>query len=177
MANFLKSLPHTLKNEGLYVNDPNDSGGETFRGVSRKNNPQWAGWAIVDSMKQEKNFPQNLTANTELGVLVATLYRAKYWDKIRGNEISNQVVADTIFDFAVNAGSRTSVKLAQIIVGVKVDGVLGSKTLLAINSQDEKVFIPTFAITKIARYVQICGKRPSNRKYFYGWVRRTLEIL
>ena len=79
------------------------------------------------------------------------------------------------FDFAVNAGPRTSSKLAQISVGAKADGVIGPKTLEKLNAEDTRAFLAVFALAKIGRYVSICEKRDINRKYFYGWVRRTLE--
>ena len=50
---FKKALEHMLKFEGGYANDPNDSGGETFRGVSRRNWPKWPGWPLIDRAKAE----------------------------------------------------------------------------------------------------------------------------
>jgi lysozyme family protein len=43
-----KIIEFTLRNEGYYVNDKDDSGGETYRGISRVNFPKWAGWAIEE---------------------------------------------------------------------------------------------------------------------------------
>ena len=38
--------------EGGYVNDPDDKGGETYKGISRKANPNWAGWISIDQIKK-----------------------------------------------------------------------------------------------------------------------------
>ena len=49
--------------------------------------------------------------------MVREFYRVEFWDKMRGNEINNQDVANTIFNFGVNAGMSMAVKLAQLVVG------------------------------------------------------------
>lgn len=46
--NFLKSYDILIKHEGGYVNDPDDKGGETYKGIARKFNPDWKGWKIID---------------------------------------------------------------------------------------------------------------------------------
>ena len=177
MADFKKALPHVLKKEGLYVNDPDDPGGETYRGIARRSHPKWSGWIAIDLAKLKPNFPKNLEADKELHNFVNILYQENYWAKIYGDEIYHQGIAESIFDFAVNAGPRTSIKLAQVAVGAEPDGVLGPNTLLALNETEDRFFLPVFAIAKIARYASICKKRPKSRKYFFGWVNRTLEGL
>ena len=47
MANFNQAFKKVMSAEGGYVNDPDDPGGETYKGVARKMNPRWSGWAIV----------------------------------------------------------------------------------------------------------------------------------
>ena len=60
MADFKKALTETLRHEGGYVNDPKDPGGETYKGISRKNHPDWEGWNIIDEKKILSSFPINL---------------------------------------------------------------------------------------------------------------------
>ncbi len=175
MADFTTAFELTMKAEGGYVNDPDDPGGETYKGIARASNPKWPGWINVDMLKNKNNFPKNLDSDQDLQEKVKALYEANYWDKIQGDSISNQDIAESIFDFAVNAGPRTSAKLAQITVGAEPDGVIGNKTLAKINEDDPRAFLAVFALAKIGRYVNICEKRRESRKYFFGWVRRTLE--
>lgn len=175
MADFKTAIETTLKAEGGYVNDPDDPGGETYKGIARKRNAKWSGWVNIDLLKNKNGVPKNLEDDIDLQSKVYALYEANYWDKIRGDEIKDQDIAESVFDFAVNAGPRTSAKLAQIVVGAVADGVIGPKTLEKINADDKRAFISTFAIAKISRYVSICEKRKESRKYFFGWVRRTLE--
>ncbi len=41
-----------LSHEGGYANHPADKGGETYRGISRKANPNWEGWKYIDDVKR-----------------------------------------------------------------------------------------------------------------------------
>lgn len=177
MADFKQALAETLKAEGGYVNDPQDRGGETYKGVARKMNPKWAGWVTIDQLRQRSNFPRNLDADAGLQDQIASFYEGNYWDRVRGDDIGNQDIAESIFDFAVNAGPVTAIKLAQLTVGAGVDGVMGDQTLARINADEPRAFLAMFALNKIGRYVSICDKNPDNRKFFYGWVKRTLEGL
>jgi lysozyme family protein len=65
--------------------------------------------------------------NSELTRMVRDFYRRNFWDKVKGDELEKQVVAEAIFDFAVNAGLRTAAKLAQLVVGATPDGIIGTK--------------------------------------------------
>lgn len=175
MAQFELALESTLKSEGGYVFDKDDPGGETYKGIARFRNPKWPGWVSVDILKNKRNFPQNLDNDETLQTQIKELYKANYWHRIKGDDINDQDIAESIFDFAVNAGPATSAKLAQITVGSKPDGVIGPYTLEKINADNTRAFLSVFALSKIGRYVNICEKRKESRKYFFGWVRRTLE--
>jgi lysozyme family protein len=177
MANFDLAFSETMKAEGGYVNDPQDPGGETYKGIARKMNSKWDGWILIDMAKQDKAFPANLDSNTQLQDKIKSFYEVNYWDKMRGDDITDQHIAASIFDFAVNAGCITSAKLAQFAVGADPDGTIGPDTLAKINQQDPRTFLAFFSLHKIARYLSICEKRQDSKKFFYGWVKRTLEVL
>ncbi len=177
MADFASAFAATMKAEGGYVNDPQDPGGETYKGIARKMNSKWDGWTLVDMAKREKNFPANLDSNAQLQDRIKAFYEVNYWDKVQGDEIENQDIAESIFDFAVNAGPISSAKLAQITVGVDPDGTIGPSTLEKINADDPRAFLALFALHKIARYINICEKRQDSKKFFFGWVKRTLEAV
>lgn len=125
MADFKTALNKVLKWEAGYVNDPDDSGGETFAGVSRKNNRTWKGWALIDKHKVGIMLPQGLSrlndklfADKELMSLVDDIYKTKYWDPIQLDLITSQRVAEEIFDTAVNMGVGTAVKFAYKACGL-----------------------------------------------------------
>jgi len=174
MADFKKGLQLILKHEGNYSMDKDDPGGETYKGIARNINSKWEGWVSIDLLKKQSGFPNNLEANLDIQESVEHFYHTQYWDRVQGDKITSQEIANSIFDFAVNAGVGTSNSLAQMVADVKPDGVIGTASLSAINAMDEDLFLAAFTIAKIARYISIIEKRPKSSKYFYGWVRRAL---
>ncbi|MBU4317053.1 MAG: N-acetylmuramidase [Proteobacteria bacterium] len=168
MANFNQAFEKMIQNEGGYRlhQVPNDRGGMTYTGISRKFHPDWPGWKPLDRGDLD---------NPEMASMVREFYRAKYWDRISGDGIQNQAIAETLFDFAVNAGYRTAIKLAQIIAGSTPDGIMGPKTLEALNRFPGEDFSLRFALAKIARYAEIVRRDPGQHKFLLGWINRTLK--
>lgn len=116
MANFDIEFDKVILAEGGYVNDPNDAGGETYLGISRKNNPKWKGWSIIDSIKKTygtKNINTRLKKQTTLLNYAKDLYKEKYWNCMFLDEIPSQDIAHQLFDTGVNCGISTAIKLAQ----------------------------------------------------------------
>lgn len=123
MANFDKAFTKTIKAEGGYVNNPNDKGGETYLGITRKYHSDSPMWSIIDKVKNEnpKLSASKLTAilkkNIELDNYAKEIYKTKYWDKVRGDEINSQRVAEQLFDMGVNAGVARAINIMCDVVG------------------------------------------------------------
>lgn len=164
MADFAPAYEAMIRNEGGYVlhDVPGDRGGQTYAGIARNMNPRWPGWALIDR-------GQDVPAQ-----LVREFYKVSYWDPIQGDRIISQVIAQVIFDFHVNAGAVAR-KLAQLVVGATPDGVIGNKTLAALNAYDEDRFVMAYALAKIARYRDIVSRDRSQLKFLLGWINRTLQ--
>jgi len=175
MANIKIALEKTLANEGGYVNDINDPGGETYKGIARNMWPKWDGWILIDSYKTNSLFPSILDRDNILQDKIQFFYQVNFWQKLNALVITNQDVANSIFDFAVNSGVSTSATLAQLVVGANPDGLLGAESIKAINAFDPDHFLSALTVAKIARYIAIIKKRPTSQKYLYGWIRRTLN--
>lgn len=133
MAQFNSIIIDTLKFEGGYVKDPDDRGGETFKGVSRVFWPKWAGWAIIDQAKQQKGFPGNLKGNVKLDGMVIEFYKVNFFDRISGEQINHSRVAGLIFDSAVNEGVVPAVKRAQGILHLPVTGKITPELTSQLN--------------------------------------------
>ncbi len=174
MAEFSKAFQLMIAHEGGYVNDPDDPGGETYKGVARKIFSKWEGWTKIDILKRQSDFPANLDRDTEIQEAVSHFYQVNFWDKMNGDQITNQEIANSIFDFGVNAGVSASASLAQMVIGTTADGVIGPQSITSLNSFNADHFLASFTVAKIARYISIVKKRPTSRKYFYGWVCRAL---
>jgi lysozyme family protein len=168
MADFAPAFEKMLHDEGgmQLTNIPGDRGGMTYAGIARNANPDWAGWQFID----RKDFGSATQ-------LVREFYKVNFWDRIRGDELTNQAIAETIFNFAVNTGVGVASKLAQLIVGVTPDGAIGAKTIERLNICTAEKFLPAYALAKISRYAQICNKDRSQSKFLLGWINRTLAGL
>jgi lysozyme family protein len=168
MADFAPAFEKMLHDEGgmQLTNIPGDRGGMTYAGIARNANPDWAGWAFID----QKDFG----GATQL---VREFYKVNFWDRIRGDNLTNQAIAETILNFAVNTGVGVAAKLAQLIVGVTPDGAIGAKTVERLNICTAEKFLPAYALAKISRYAQICNKDRSQSKFLLGWINRTLAGL
>lgn len=166
MADFVPAYEIMIRNEGGYVlhNVPGDRGGMTYAGIARNKNPHWEGWAAIDR------------GDTPITEDVRRWYKINFWDPIRGDALAHQTVAQTIFDFHVNAGRPARI-LAQIVIDVTPDGVFGPKTVAALNGYDPEKFVLAYALAKIARYRDIVTRDRSQGKFLLGWINRTLKGL
>ena len=160
MANFDIAIPKTLKKEGgsKYTNVSGDRGGETKFGITKAAYPEL-----------------NIKSLTEDDA--KAIYKRDYWDKVYGDQITSQLIAENIFDTSVNMGVKTSIKLAQTVLGFSpkdVDGIIGKKTISALNKCSEKMFISAYTLAKIARYAGICNNDKTQTKFLLGWLNRAL---
>lgn len=124
MAKFDIEFDKVILAEGGYVNDPDDAGGETYLGISRRNNPKWTGWNIIDKEKKKgtKNITSRLKNNEELTDSAKRLYKTNYWDVLELDDIPSQEIAHQLFDTCVNCGKTTAIRIAQQILMMTVTG-------------------------------------------------------
>lgn len=134
MADFLIAFNRTEKNEGknIWTKIEGDSGGETWSGISRVANPFWAGWKILDEIKNKKN--NQVISTPELEKLKQELYRTNYWNPIWGDKIKKQEVANDLYDTGVNMGPAVSIKLSERQFGLKETGKMSEALLNKLNS-------------------------------------------
>lgn len=153
--------------------------GYTYMGIYEVAFPNWEGWALV---KQELNksimskASSVLYYNQDLTNSVMKFYKSQFWDKMRLDEITSQKIAEEMFVFAVNAGIPAAVKAAQGIIGVTTDGILGSKTIAALNVFDDKVFDVKYDEAEIAHYEYLVLKNPTFKVYINGWRNRAKAV-
>ena len=124
MAQFNEEFDKLILAEGGYVNDPDDAGGETYLGISRKNNPKWIGWEVIDEEKKKglKNITARLKKDVALTNNAKLLYKQKYWDVLELDDIPSQDIAHQLFDTCVNCGKTTAIRIAQQVLMMTVTG-------------------------------------------------------
>lgn len=154
---FEGAVNKVLGHEGGYVNDPTDRGGETNYGITVK-------------VARENGYTGpmiNLPIET-----VKEIYKAKYWDKVRADELP-EAVRYIVFDTAINSGPSRGVKILQKCGGVTVDGIIGPNTLRAAQG----VGLYAYALEKMYFYCQIVRRDKSQAKFIGGWSNRVMDIV
>jgi len=71
--------------------------------------------------------------------------------------IENPQIRFAIFEFAVNAGFKKAVKIAQAIVGTSPDGIIGPKTISALNSVQPNDFLKSYLTARIKHYLDVAN--------------------
>lgn len=125
MAKFDEEFDKVILAEGGYVNDPDDAGGETYLGISRKNNPKWVGWEVIDDIKKKygtKNITSRLKKDVALTNSAKLLYKQNYWDVLELDDIPSQGIAHQLFDTCVNCGKTTAIRIAQQVLMMTITG-------------------------------------------------------
>lgn len=139
MANFNIALAKVLKREGGYANDPNDKGGETYKGISRKANPDAKMWILIDKYKKEcggvnTDFKSKLAKDKSITDEVNIIYKTKYWNPFKLDKVLNQKLAEQIFDDAVNRGVGAACKLCCVLLGLPVSSKPSNKLLTILQT-------------------------------------------
>lgn len=155
--------------EGGFVNDPNDSGGATNKGVTiatwRKQGYDKNGDGVVN-VKDLKL----ITDDDAINIL-----KANYWNSWQADKITSQAVANILVDWLWGSGAW-AIKIPQQMLGCKVDGVVGAKTLAALNKQSPQTFFNSLKARRRQYLNDLCRRKPSQKKFLKGWLRRLNSI-
>lgn len=152
MKRFEEVIDIIFEHEGGYVDDPDDSGGETKYGISKKSFPD----LDIKNLSKEK---------------AKEIYYANYWQEVDCDHVGKGLDL-MLLDAAVNHGKSRAIKLLQKSVGAKEDGKFGPKTLRAVKDQGTSETVQEFAATRMHFY----GQNESFDKFGLGWARRLMDI-
>ena len=152
---FDSSIAYVLANEGIDSNDPADRGGRTRFGITDHEAAAHGLDVVTLTLDQAK-----------------AIYRADYWVF---DAIADRRVATKLLDMAINMGVGTAVRLAQIAVGVKVDGVLGPVTVVAINGTSPETMLASLVEAAVRRYIEIVLRDHSQLVFLRGWASRATK--
>ena len=154
---FYQEIKKVIEREGGYVNDPDDPGGETKYGISKKAYPN------VDI--------ENLTVDDAV-----ELYKDDYWLPAKIERLPDKLQGQ-YFDMVVNQGIAKSSKILQRACNgknkdkIKVDGKVGPNTIKA-TARLESDRLRAY---RIMEYARLALTRPELEKYYYGWVKRAMH--
>lgn len=164
MSNFDKAFLAVVGVEGGYVNDPDDRGGETKFGISKRSYPHLDIRNL--SLEQAKQ-----------------IYYEDFWKECGLDSVDDYNIAHEIFDTAVNMGQVIAKKIFQKALNylnrnekdfpdLIVDGLIGQKTILAYRRVNTRILLKVLNGLQFMRYTQIVDYDPSQEKFFNGWMQR-----
>jgi lysozyme family protein len=175
MADFKRALQKTLGLEGGYSNDSDDLGGATI-------------WGITEAVAKANGYTGDMR---KLPLeLAQKIYKKGYWDVCRLDECNSQIIAENVFDCAVNAGPGDAARFLQQALNalncsdktgqeiyplIPVDGGIGPITIntvnLAIKFPGREIAITkAFNCLRGADFIQLGEKRAQNKKFMLGWL-------
>jgi len=188
MAEFSEAFDITSAHEGGYANDPVDRGGETYCGIARLRHPHWTGWRRIDARRRKAGFPKGLARDGALQQAVKDFYRVAFWDRLGGDAVPDQAVANELYDTAVHMGVRRAVRFLQSSLNLLnrnqkdyadliVDGWFGDKTLATLSKllnkdRNSDALVKMMNIQQGARYVEIMAGDASQERFARGWIKR-----
>lgn len=150
-----KAIAFVLKEEGLYSNDPNDKGGETNFGISKRSYPN----VDIKSLTVDK---------------AKEIYIKDFWNVCHCDELPFPL-SIAVFDSAVNQGVGAASRMLQIALNVTVDGVIGPKTIAA-AFKSEFVGVRRFLTQRMVRYIDTIAKDPTQRVFAENWAGRLIRL-
>jgi lysozyme family protein len=150
---FNTAFERVVGTEGGYVNDPRDPGGETKFGISKR------------------SYPDEDIAGMTLN-RAKDIYRRDFWEVAR-LDVMPEDVRFAVFDLAVNSGVVPAITMLQRAVGVNDDGILGPRTLAAVNATPASRVIARLC----AERLRLMTDLKTFDTYGRGWTRRVLKIL
>jgi len=151
MITFDEAFDRLIGNEGAYIFHPNDPGGETNWGISKRSYPQ------IDIA--------HLTRDQ-----AAVIYYRDFWQPLGD---APPAVKFQLFDFAVNSGISTAIRKLQQVVGVADDGHWGPISAAALAKMDVNDVLMLFVATRI-RFWTSLSTWPTFGK---GWANRAAADL
>ncbi|MDR1489840.1 MAG: hypothetical protein LBS65_05045 [Desulfovibrio sp.] len=187
--NFIRAFERLLQDEGEYADNPEDDGGETYRGVSRNNWPEWEGWPVIDAIKgngggARKHVNATAAQNSRLQDAVREFYRKNFWTPTACLSKAPALRAK-IFNFGVNAGLKRAFATLQRAINLcradegkaelatrvplREDGLLGPASRAALEEilreRGEDVLIDAMCEEQMRFYESFFRKRPYWGRY------------
>ena len=187
MADIKNLIPIILKWEGGFANDPTDRGGATNKGVTI---------ATYEAYCKKKGLPRPSVADLKhiSDAHWRDIIKTMFWDKWHADDIHSQKVANILVDWVWLSGVN-GIKKPQALLGVVADGIVGDKTLSAVNFADpdqlfeaifkERVkFLNGVVSRSVAEYEKKIGRKATDaellkytqKRFIKGWLNRLQDI-
>lgn len=172
MTNLDVAFYYLLGDEGRkYTNDPNDKGGPTRYGITKKTYEEFFGKLVDDSEIED------MTED-----VAKKIYATNYWHKLGCDRLLSLPIAIALFDTGVLYGVNRAAKLAQRALSfcgapIRIDGQIGDQSVQHLNQVKDPLFIRTFREQILQRINEVIEEVPSDEEYRHGWTNRADRLL
>jgi len=169
LSRYEECLAFILKEEGGYANNKADRGGPTNRGITQRKYDEW---------QERHGLPlQDIRRITHSEV--EAIYRGAFWNQCDCPNLHIPIDL-VVFDSAVQHGPGRAAKWLQHVVGAAVDGVIGFKTLYAVNDNVMrgriKTIVSDYLDLRSAFYSGIIARDPTQKIFERGWRSRMVRL-
>lgn len=162
MADINKFIPKIKKWEGGYSSHPADTdGGCTMQGITLTTYRRYYG------RDKNCNDLKNITEEQWRHIL-----KSGYWDKMRADEIENQSIAELCVQMCWGSGAKTAIRKIQRCLGCEPDGIVGPKTLAALNAPNRAEIHAKLWEMRRIWFLNIVKAQPAKKVFLSGWLRR-----
>lgn len=166
MADVSVLAPFILSWEGGFANHPSDPGGATNKGVTI---------ATWKAQGYDKDGDGDIDV-ADLKLLsdedvVKVVLKPHYWDRRKADQIRSQSVANICVDWVWGSG-KYGITNVQKLLGVAPDGIVGAKTIAALNARDPRQLFAAIKKARVQYIESLCSKRKSSAVFKAGWLRR-----
>lgn len=103
------------------------------------------------------------------------LFRELFWDKCRASDFLTPSIRWIIVDWVWASGPKV-IRLVQNILGVSADGIVGPRTLKALNDAPQESLFDDIFRARVDYIDQCCRRAPKNEVFRRGWLRRLNAI-
>lgn len=141
------------------TNYPHDPGGRTQYGISERSNPEaWKDGKVTHDEAR-------------------AIYETKYLCGPGFDRVGHERLRHLLVDFGVHSGPSIAIVELQKILRVDADGILGPKTLAAIEAAEPRLLINKLAIARLRMLGRLISKRPKHAADAAGWINRVTEFI
>ena len=152
-------MPFILSWEGVFANVAGDRGGATNKGITI---------ATFRSVSGCNKTVEDLKRMTDEQWM--TIFKKYFWDGWRADRIQSQAIANLLVDWVWTSGTY-GIKLPQKVLGVTIDGLVGQKTLAAINDYPNQQELFNKLWKERREFFERIG-RGTQAKFLRGWLNR-----
>ena len=175
----IKAVEFSNDNKKLLHKNPTENG-LTYFGIYEKAHPNWSGWKIIKAYLELEPDLQKcsviLSNVSDLNTRVEEFIKKEFWDKMKLDLVTSENKQLEMMCFGINTNPTRCIKKVQELLGLTIDGIIGNKTITALNSFNDDLFDKLFDLEEKEYYDELIEDKERFKIYKNGWHSRAEYI-